>query len=127
MENSDKYSNKYYPIIKGKDKFEVAYNSGSVTTISRIKTNVTDVAEIWINAKSSGSSSRPNNSIWVSKDTIFDDGWFKLGEVMLVSGTSSNDAYITDYRITYSKDDALYEYKDGMFVNKNYPYNSVEK
>lgn len=89
MENSDKYSNKYYPIIKGKDKFEVAYNSGSVTTISRIKTNVTDVAEIWINAKSSGSSSRPNNSIWVSKDTIFDDGWFKLGEVMLVSGTSS--------------------------------------
>ena len=127
MQTSDKISTKYYPIIKGNDKFQENYYTSKVTTINRLKTNVTDVVEIWINAKAEGSTSIPDINDWYSKDTIFDNGWFKLGEVMLVSGTTSSDAYITDYRIAYSKDDALYEYENGMFVNKKYPYNSVEK
>lgn len=127
MQTLDKISTKYYPVIKGNGKFQENYYTSKATTITPLKTNVTDVVEIWINANADGSTIIPDVNDWYSKDIMSNNGWFKLGEVMLVAGTSSTDANMTDYRISYSKDDALYEYKNGMFVNKKYPYNSVEK
>lgn len=106
--DNDYEGNKFYPIFNNGTYFQ-ANNLGtnSNVTIQRKNNpgnNASDLVDLWINAKSDGSTSSP-----LSYETIDDahrDGWFCLGTIVVYTGQQNGEFDgITDVDTTYIADD----------------------
>ena len=53
-------------------------------------------------------------------------GWFMLGTVLTYRGTANNSGTVENPIVTYPTDGAEYSFNGEKFVNKFYPYNSVD-
>lgn len=92
------------------------------------KSNVNELAEIWVNVKQYGNSTfTPTFNMSASDIAIaHSNGWFMLGEVVLYSGTISGSTDISDdsFKLEYETENELFIYDsvNNKFNNQKYPY-----
>ncbi len=126
MADPDRYRNKFYPtLIDGNFQINGLGADNTRVTISKIKDNVTDVLKVWVNVNEGGENVNPHD-VYHSDLERNEHGWFLFAEVLLRTGTvDAGSESMAVSEITYHRDEHIYEYKDGKFVDRNYPYESV--
>lgn len=122
---SSSNSKKYY--IKTTDKFSFTIGNSTINATS-LKSNVNEICEIWVNVDGyDEGNSLPYD--YTSDLERSNAGWFKVGEIMLYSGTLTNKgtlenpsiAYVFGYQKEYS-----YNSENQVFKNIYYPYDEIE-
>jgi len=103
-------SSKYFVNILSREVFSTNWNLSTnpeVTVTSKLS-NATSEAEIWINAKSSGGDKGPND--YASNEERIKAGWFNLGNLYLICGTSTGEVILEEgsFSRSYLVDDVEY-------------------
>ncbi|MCM1260705.1 MAG: hypothetical protein NC182_06205 [Prevotella sp.] len=130
MNAQNKIANKYHIHLYKEGRFTVAEqksNGYNILTVNLSKqSNITNIASIWINAKKDGS----NDTVDVSAtDEInYQNGWFKLGDVIIYNGKTEMSGQIEDTEISYLDGENTYQYsiENDCFQSTSYPYHTVE-
>ena len=103
----------FYPILKDTTYFSLSsYSSGSKPTISMNGTNSAALVEIWYSSSYNETTTNSKDNIPTNYSSDYErnkNGWFKLGEVIVYSGTLSDTDPISSYDIKFT--DGLYTYK----------------
>ena len=120
---------KYYIDIDDTSLFTIGNTGTSLGAYATVQ-NSSSFADIWINAKASGDTSK-NPSNYATETELIEAGWFKLGSLVIYNGTPETSATkgTTDY--SYIMDNAEYVYQTtgenaGKYLNINYPYNVID-
>lgn len=117
-------TSKYYVDVDDTSKIGTM-NSSNITYVYAHTAGVSSFADIWINAKASGDTSK-NPSNYATETELIEAGWFKLGSLIIYNG--SVEGSFTKSETTYSFVSGSAEYvlhNNGTIVNKFYPYDSI--
>ena len=129
--------------------FRIVYSGSSAVKISSIGysrsnntnnfTNLTreNIAETSGTMTSGGNNNNPTYSFtelevnklpyeYATDKERHEAGWFMLGTVLTYRGTANQSGTVQNPIVTYPTDGAEYSFNGEKFVNKFYPYNSVD-
>ncbi len=130
MSSAFKYPTKYYLKPHSSDKLQVNKNDNQVVTVTRKNANASDYVQVWVNIYGNGSSSDPDLENYKDAEYMHANGWFMLGEVLLVAGSATDDTTVTDLEYSYVMliEDSEFKYnKDqNKFINVNNPLISYD-
>ena len=125
--NGEWGSNKHYVNILAAENFKSSWTSGSTSkvTVWAVKANSTSEAQVWINARQGGDTTKPTE--YKTEDELINAGWFKLGLKYLICGEKTGEVTFIDdsFTRTYLVDDA--EYRFDTIVDGKYRYVTVNE
>lgn len=87
-----------------------------------------DKLHLWVNFKGVGNTISYDKNL--TREELHSAGWFDLGSIIVYNkeeGVLTTPPTITDEKVSYVVDDAEYLYDNGVFKNKNYPFDEVSR
>ena len=129
MTTAHKYPTKYDITLDKDDNFTINdTNNNTIVTVNQNgKTDVSNLAYIWINAKNGGVSHQPFDSYYSTIEELHDDGWFIIGSLIVYNGVSASEGTLQNPNITYpfGAKEFKYDEERDVFVNQMYPHDEV--
>lgn len=131
MSSAFKDSTKYYLKPHSEGKFEVGvFDTTNIVKVKRKSANASDYVQVWVNIFENGSSSDPNLENYKDAEYMHNNGWFMLGEVLLVAGSSTDDTIVSDLQYSYvmliENSEFKYNKEKNKFININNPLISYD-